>query len=442
MICPARFMPRRAIRAFSFMDMLFLFIIIVILAILLLPALGAAREKARRTSCMSNLKQLAVATMSYTSDYGNYFPSSPFWNDKSSWLDSKYGVAVTTTDAGLVRTHKGIIRTGAYSGNLPGTTHNNNHRLAAGLFRTIFVGSTDVKVKGKRFVPGARIGRKGELRLGPTGLGMLLASGYVADGKMMYCPTANDSMPGDKGLRKGKLTPFRGHATKLSHLKRAGGFSGQNIMYGDWSWAEQKLGKPDKDDPAPGGLAILSNYNYRLVPTTVMRGSIEGSAELKARPRPFARLGNITPKGRAITPSAPLFKTEKMLRGRALISDSFSNDLAALVDKDGDLREEDRNNHPGKGHYTHRDGYNVLYGDGHAGWYGDPRRTIMWMRPKGALMSIKGWGDAYHRSAGHLSMNNIFEYENIKTNKSTKITGGPVTVWHMFDIACGIDFEL
>lgn len=48
--------------------------IIAILAALLLPALAAAKEKARNISCVSNQKQIGLALHLYTDDYNDFFP--------------------------------------------------------------------------------------------------------------------------------------------------------------------------------------------------------------------------------------------------------------------------------------------------------------------------------------------------------------------------------
>jgi prepilin-type N-terminal cleavage/methylation domain-containing protein/prepilin-type processing-associated H-X9-DG protein len=61
---------------FTLIELLVVIAIISILASILMPAFAQAREKARQTACMSNLKQLDTAFMMYTQDYDEAFPGS------------------------------------------------------------------------------------------------------------------------------------------------------------------------------------------------------------------------------------------------------------------------------------------------------------------------------------------------------------------------------
>jgi prepilin-type processing-associated H-X9-DG protein len=54
--------------------------IIAILAAILFPVFAQAREKARQTSCLSNTRQYATATLMYVQDYDEAFPMSAYMN--------------------------------------------------------------------------------------------------------------------------------------------------------------------------------------------------------------------------------------------------------------------------------------------------------------------------------------------------------------------------
>lgn len=77
-------MNRRSSHRFTLIELLVVIAIIAVLASLLLPALRRGRDSAVRTACMSNQRQLHLASVMFATDNDNWLPYSRFWGDSDT----------------------------------------------------------------------------------------------------------------------------------------------------------------------------------------------------------------------------------------------------------------------------------------------------------------------------------------------------------------------
>ncbi len=83
-------MEKQKKTAFTLIELLVVIAIIAILAAMLLPALNQAREKAKASNCVANLKQLGQGTFLFAQDHDDFFPPAMFDEATKLWADQNY----------------------------------------------------------------------------------------------------------------------------------------------------------------------------------------------------------------------------------------------------------------------------------------------------------------------------------------------------------------
>ena len=87
-------------RGFTLIELLVVIAIIAILAAILFPVFARAREKARQTSCLSNMKQLMLGALQYAQDYDELFP--PCYEVAITGYDDGVSQGGFTTDSAIL----------------------------------------------------------------------------------------------------------------------------------------------------------------------------------------------------------------------------------------------------------------------------------------------------------------------------------------------------
>jgi hypothetical protein len=169
--------------------------------------------------------------------------------------------------------------------------------------------------------------------------------------------------------------------TDLDEMKKLGGWSGRSLTHGDYQ------NMPLSDVGAIGCSYAYRNaaFNFSRVWDTLGYSAypayINGYNSTGPQPVWNVRLNHITPP----------FKTQKILGNMSLIADR--SEKACRMD--ASVPECGGRMYPGDGLYGHQDGYNVLYGDWHGAWNGDPQQKMIWFEDTVQYAGVVWFGVYY-----------------------------------------------
>ena len=412
-------LTRRRWTFFTLIELLVVVAIIAILAAMLLPALSAAREKARRSSCSSNLRQQGLALASYIGDYSGYFPCF-----NGSHVDGLPADAPATTTYGQTyptqfawncpSLDNGLYKDARTGEEIAGNRVRYNATITSwvGGYMTGPTYQRCIYYAQKPNATGNADWARGKLNNSPCNTGRLLNGGYLTDALTFTCPSYRPRTAG----RNSWQIYYNCHHDGWPQIcmpdmwKAMGGFSPKVFTHGDYGVF------PSTDLTTR---KVWSHYQYRNAYAT---RQFNQDSRCKPHPSGYDLTFVYTKPHIEVVTGNPQFPTTRLLGSRAIISDSFSRHASPLAWDVTGLASDGRR--------CHVDGYNVLYGDGSVRWYGDPQQRIIYWRTNTDMNGPPC------SKATDLALSYLF------TGNTTRLKQGPFGIWHELDAANGVDSDI
>jgi len=215
---------------------------------------------------------------------------------------------------------------------------------------------------------------------------------------------------------------------KQEMVRKLGGTSKDDLLRGDYGSEYYGFGPEGRGGKVQYGggdgndnqtKATFGHYQYRNTPVATYYYALGYPSTMQ--PQVVYTLRATKPKVK-FKAFEPYFNNERNLKGRAVVSDTFS----VPWNSSGGVHHSMS---PGYAWWAHKEGYNVLYGDHSVRWYGDVNGDIMYWP------AIDRWNttclstNTVEWDCSPAEIGNVYWWP----------AASPNLVWHLFDMQAGID---